>query len=84
MDNQNTLFYKIQVCSFNMEELNLFLDTHPECAEAQKLMEKYAELMRELVKEYSQKYGPMSRDNYTGGPWKWIDSPWPWEMTEVR
>ena len=83
MDNQSALYYKIQTCSFNMEELNLFLDTHPKCVEAQKLMERYAELMRRLVKEYSEKYGPMSREDYVKGPWKWIESPWPWEMTEV-
>lgn len=70
---------RIAAVSFAMDELRLFLDTHPGCAEA---LEAFAERMEErtgLVEEYTDKYGAL--DAYfvkTAYGWSWNRAPMPW------
>ena len=42
------------------------------------------QLMRqEAVEAFTSKYGPITHSDYDGGPrWKWVDSPWPWQLAE--
>ncbi len=84
MNDKKALLYKIQVCSFNLDELTLFLDTHPKNKEAQELFVKYNKKLKELCEEYNSKYDIISTRYYDGGKWSWVESPWPWEMTEVQ
>lgn len=71
---------KITELSFALDELRLFLDTHPDCREA---LTAYAELRDQraaAVAEYELKYGPLS--SYGGGnrnDWDWGKGPWPWQ-----
>lgn len=67
--------------SFAMDEVRLFLDTHPTdlCA-----LQAYRQLRarRDMaVKEYEAAVGPV--DFYHAGgknAWNWVQGPWPWEM----
>lgn len=74
------LLHRVQVCSFVLVETGLFLDTHPDCAEALAFYQKHLEMKRQAEQEYIQKFGPLSATDYNGGPtWQWVDDPWPWE-----
>lgn len=83
MNEKAKLMNRIQVCAFNLDELTLFLDTHPDCKEAKDLFLKYKGMMIEASEAYNKNYGPLSAFDYSGGEWKWINSPWPWELSEV-
>lgn len=71
---------KLQAISFVLDDLRLFLDTHPFDTQ---VMNKYEEvkLQREqALNAYESNYGPIETykvksDNH----WTWVDSPWPWE-----
>ncbi len=75
--NRDELMRKIQEYSFAVCELELFLDTHPECKAA---YEKYTSLLPELealTDEYERMHGPIRAKCAKEG-WNWINGPWPW------
>ncbi len=79
-DNKAVLLKRVQICDFVLEETALFLDTHPENKEALEYYQKYLDLMNKAKEEYTQKYGPLMRTDYDGGPvWTWATTSWPWE-----
>lgn len=75
------LLKKIGEVSFSMDELRLFLDTHPNCKEALEYMEMLVAKREEYVKHYEKKYGPLCwyGVNVSGKHWCWVDEAWPWE-----
>ena len=82
MDARNILFNKIKQYDFTLKELNLYLDTHPNCRKGLAMFAKYKKLREEAVKEYNDKFGPLTPEqNQNLKRWTWIDSPWPWERS---
>ncbi len=78
--SQAALLRKIQTVDFALQEVNLFLDTHPRCKKALTYYEMYRKLRHELCMEYTEKYGPLTRNDVMDTDnWTWIDDPWPWE-----
>ncbi len=77
-----TLRRRISAVDFALWELQLFLDTHPHCAEA---LQKRAQLQAErhqLVSLYETNFGPLvlTSHDVKGDCWSWIDDPWPWDL----
>lgn len=74
---------ELQALEFVVTELGLYLDTHPEDAEAFALFQQYAALEKEGRDRYVKLYGPLyqteaaQRDSYT-----WLCDPWPWERKD--
>lgn len=72
---------ELQALGFAVNELALYLDTHPEDKEALELYRQYQNLYATLSEEFARKYGPMNhampsdQETYT-----WINDPWPWEF----
>ena len=82
MDERRILMNRIQVCSFVLDEVRLFLDTHPNSQEALEYFGKYTQLEKEAEAEYISKFGPIRTSDFDNWKtWKWIDNPWPWENT---
>ena len=79
--SQSELLRCIGKISFTMDDLRLFLDTHPDCSEAIEKFNKLAEERMKLVCKYEVEYGPMNfyNNNVCGERWKWVNAPWPWE-----
>lgn len=71
--------YKIMALSFAINDLNLYLDLHPEKKDIFMLFKKYVEEKERLCKEYEKVYGPLEVTGTTGDKFDWIDSPWPWD-----
>ena len=74
------LFQYIGQLSFVVDELRLYLDTHPCDEEALCHFKKVSKERKEALEEYTECYGPIYSyqvdvDNY----WSWINDPWPWE-----
>ena len=76
------LLQKINEASFAVDEVKLFLDTHPYDEEALEYFEEYSHIRNEAMKMYAEHYGPLTVDTETyacGNEWKWVDEPWPWQ-----
>lgn len=80
--NAAALMKQIQIYDFALQEAKLFLDTHPDNRSALEFYKKHLELSKQAREVYVTAYGPIVAENYDGGSWKWIDSPWPWELNE--
>ena len=71
--------YKIMALSFAINDLNLYLDLHPDNKEVLNLFKKYVMEEEELCRKYVKKYGPLEVCEVTGNKFNWVDSPWPWD-----
>ena len=96
--NQNTNHNRNQNCNCGMEKKNLkryidlvsfaalecamFLDTHPSNSEALEYFEYYKDARKKALKEYSNRFSPLTLDTVPKGTdfWAWANEPWPWEM----
>lgn len=71
----------IQETSFAIDDIVLYLDTHPTDQDALEYYKKYRDLHHQAVYEYTEKYGPITADNVSvDNKWTWTECPWPWEM----
>ena len=71
---------QIRALTFVKEELELYLDTHPNCRTA---LDYYHQTMRELKRltdEYENLTGPLTAAGVTDTEtWTWVGGPWPWQ-----
>lgn len=80
MEKREDLLQKISAVCFVVQDLKLFLDTHPENAEAMRLYGDYVREAKKLKERYTAFYGPLMAETFEpDGEWKWIDDPWPWD-----
>ena len=83
MENNMTLKRKLSAAYFALSEIALYLDTHPTDQIALDYYAQYKAIIMPLTKEYENKYGPLTMDQFSGGSyWTWIQDPWPWDITE--
>ena len=80
-DEKEKMLYKIMAYTFAITDLNLYLDTHPDCKEAFDLFKKYVNEKKELTKEYMRVYGPLMVTKTLGAKYNWLNNPWPWDKT---
>ncbi len=81
--SKKELLQFIDQVSFAIDDLLLFLDTHPK---EKRALEYYSELSarrNELLEKYAKFYGPLTID--TGNDsnlksWQWMEQPFPWEQ----
>lgn len=84
MNEREVLLKRVQVCDFALNDAALFLDTHPTDKDALNFYQKHKEMRKAAAKEYTSKYGPITKSDYDGGDrWTWVDGPWPWQNEEV-
>ena len=79
-NDKERLLYQVMAYSFAINDLNLYLDLHPDNKGMLDLFKKYVKEEKELCKEYVNKYGPLEVNEVMGQKFDWINSPWPWEM----
>lgn len=88
MVNKNELpvtpLTELQVLAFGIQELALFLDTHPEDADALEIYRAYQQLYEEGKEKYEHMCGPLNHMAKSDGPYRWLNGPWPWEYTKNR
>lgn len=76
--NRNTLL-KLQQIDFCIQELRLYIDTHPKDENARRILTHYLrerEAINEAV-EYAR--GPLTIYHHDTRNTHWEDGPWPWE-----
>lgn len=76
--NRNELLNQIMEYDFVLQELGLFLNTHPNCEKALAMHNDYANKVKKMKDNYQKIYGPLTM-NYPCNSWRWGQGPWPWE-----
>lgn len=94
MADQKTLFQQINEISFTINDLTLYLDTHPLDENALTAFSQAMEQRKQLLKTYGENYEPLTMDcvcpdtnnkaqtntRYAGQKhFTWTDGPLPWE-----
>ena len=80
--NRTKLLKEISLVDFAVVELNLYLDTHPDDADAVAYIKQYITILNRLKEEYASQYGPLTVCTATFNDcetWKWARMPLPWE-----
>lgn len=78
---------ELQSLEFVVLELGMYLDTHPDDAEAFELFKQFTAMERAARANYESKNGPMTKDAAAAGErYRWLKEPWPWmrPQSEVK
>lgn len=84
---REALLMQIQQVSFVMDDVRLYLDTHPEDADGLKLLKQVLGARKALLREFAQKFYPLTPDcmagiyetDPTATCYCWGKGPMPWE-----
>jgi spore coat protein JB len=78
---QDQLMKQINEANFTVNDLTLYLDTHPEDQDALKLFHQSLKQKKEAAQEYEKLYGPLEvcMTSEETGKWTWGSMPAPWE-----
>lgn len=80
MNPKEKLLFDIGIASFVEVELAEYLDTHPNDQKAMEYYNHYTRLKKQMTKDFSAKYYPLTMDLAEGiTEWKWGSAPLPWE-----
>ena len=70
---------ELMALDFAIDELGLYLTTHPNDQQALELYWSYIRLGREGRAKYEEANGPLLQTDITEGSFRWLDDPWPWD-----
>lgn len=76
------LLHQIDEVSFAVNDIHLYLNTHPCDEKAMAFFNENSRKRKMLMEEYAQTYGPLTIDTAAescGSTWKWAEQPFPWE-----
>ena len=76
---------EMMAIDFVVDELELYLDTHCDDAEAFAMYQTMLALQREARERYVRQCGPVQQTDMLGAErYTWLDSPWPWDYRPQR
>ncbi|MDD3243083.1 MAG: spore coat protein CotJB [Eubacteriales bacterium] len=80
MTPREALLEKIQVQCFALNDLCLFLDTHPANADALAAFQECLQNKQKLCAEFASLYTPLTLEQMGQQEfWSWVNDPWPWQ-----
>lgn len=83
MNERHEMLCALQQYDFALYDLQLYLDSHPNCMEAMRQYKKYKAMKKNTEEQYIRMYGPIrAEQSDTDGQWNWIEDPWPWERED--
>lgn len=71
--------FTVMQYSFAINDLNLYLDVHPEDKDILYKLEEFIKEEKKAKQEYVDNFGPLDICDTDGNEFKWINSPWSWE-----
>lgn len=78
--DKDKLLYEIQMYTFALKDLILYLDIHNDDKEILKKFNEYSIELDKLKRKYESTYGPLCAFNVKStDKWTWINNPWPWD-----
>lgn len=76
----NTALAELMALDFAVDELGLYLTTHPDDQEVLDLYWSYIKLANEGREKYQKMYGPILQTDLTPEDgYAWLRDPWPWD-----
>ncbi len=75
--NREKALLRLSSIQFAMWEMRMYLDTHLENIEAQKLYEKYKAQFEKEKTDFEEKFGPITLNSNNSD--EWLKDPWPWD-----
>lgn len=82
---KSTPLTELMALDFVLDELELYLDTHRDDAEAFATYQSMLALAKEGRQRYTAMYGPISQGDMLGAKkYTWLNNPWPWDMDEAK
>lgn len=83
MGSKEQMLKDISIVDFVLVELMEYLDTHPHDCDAMEYFNHYARIKNQMVREFSQRYFPLTKDlAESNKEWRWGSAPLPWESWE--
>lgn len=81
MTQRDRLTRQMAMYSFMLDDIQLFLDTHPSNRKALAAYNNYRRLYEAAKQEYEAAYGPVNAMSQPedSDTWLWSTTPWPWE-----
>lgn len=79
MNMNASLMNQIGEASFAMDDVALFLDTHPNDMAAMQYYQNVVAMRKNAISAYERQFGPLLIDNVSGPNWDWVTEKWPWE-----
>ena len=74
---------ELQALEFVVLELNLYLDTHKDDAEAFAMFKQFSAMEKAAKAAYESKYGPVTAQAAaTGDSFQWLSDSWPWNYSQ--
>ena len=84
-EGMSTPLCELMALDFVVQELKLYLDTHPDDEEAFETLKTCIRLSMEGQKRYVEQYGPVSFDDVRfSDTYTWVDAPWPWQIGKEK
>ena len=80
-NQRQALLAQVMMLEFNLHELNLYLDTHPNDQQALDCFHQFHHATLEARENYEKNFGPLTilNVNCKEVPWVWNNGPWPWQ-----
>ena len=75
-DNALIIYQQNDFC---IQELTLYLDTHPKDKAALRLLKRHLDKREELKLNLEDEMGPLTNLDNTMKDYQWYKGPWPWE-----
>lgn len=71
---------ELMAIQFVVDELELYLDTHPTDQEAFEVYQSFLALRKEAHERYVARYGVIRQSDQLGAEeYSWLRDPWPWD-----
>ncbi len=81
--SRSQLLQQINEVSFAVNDIHLYLDTHPCDQAALSYFFQNNSRRRQLMEEYARAYGPLTiadAADSDSSSWQWSEQPFPWEQ----
>jgi len=79
--DRDALLKQLTLLDFMAVDLGLYLNTHPDDAEALRMYNDVIESQNQSRQQY-ERFSPLTSFRCAGGPgWTWKDCPWPWQAS---
>lgn len=79
-ESPRTLMQMVYETGFAVDDMVLYLDTHPCDANALNYYQQVVKMYREAVEAYECKCGPLTVEAVNSvNSWTWLTDKWPWE-----
>lgn len=82
-ETREELMKRLMEYKFAINDMALYLDTHPCDEKALKLHNEYVCEFKKIKEKYESEFGPLSIETEMDSWSKWVDDRWPWEG-EIR